>query len=130
MGHIKSRDQRREAYLEVAGKMYGEMEEWYEEHPEASFGEIEAQIRQGRREMMGETIRILVNERDRGYQLERPKCENCKAEMEFEGYRGWTVRGLEGDTRLKRAYYVCPNCEGETLFPPGSQTEIESGSLE
>jgi hypothetical protein len=80
--------------------------------------------------MMGETIRILVNERDRGFQLKPPKCEQCQGALEFEGYRGWTVRGLEGDPRLKSAYYVCPHCEGETLFPPGSQTEVESGSLE
>jgi uncharacterized protein with PIN domain len=80
--------------------------------------------------MMGEAIRIVVNERDRGFQLKAPKCEKCKEELEFEGYRGWTVRGLENDTRLKRAYYVCPNCKGETLFPPGSQTAAESRSLE
>jgi hypothetical protein len=126
----KSRKQRREAFIEIAGEMYDQMEDWYDEHPEASFGEIEAQARRGRRELMGETLRILVNERDTGYQMKAPKCEKCKGEMEFEGYRGWTVRGLEGDTRLKRAYYVCPNCAGETLFPPGSQTEAESRPLE
>ena len=130
MGKIKSREQRRAAFMEIAGEMYDEMEDWYETHPEASFGEIEAEIRRKRREMMGETVRILVNERDRGFQLNPPKCAQCKGELEFEGYRGWTVRGLEGDTRLKRAYYVCPQCEGETLSPPGSQTETESGSLE
>jgi hypothetical protein len=130
MGKIKSREQRRAAFMEKAGEMYDEMEDWYDEHPEASFGEIEARIRRERRKMMGETVRILVNERDRGYQIDAPKCEQCKGEMEFEGYRGWTVRGLEGDTRLKRAYYVCPNCKGETVFPPGSQTKTESGSLE
>jgi len=37
--------------------------------------------------------------------------------MEFQRYRGWTIYGLEGDTELERAYYVCPNCPGETLFP-------------
>ena len=130
MGKIKSRRQRREAFIEIAGEMYDEMEDWYDEHPGASFGEIEARVRRGRREMMGEILRILVNERDTGYQMKTPKCEKCKAGMEFEGYRGWIVRGLEGDTRLKRAYYVCPNCEGETFFPPGSQIEAESRSLE
>jgi hypothetical protein len=79
---------------------------------------------------MGETLRILINERDTGYQIEAPKCKQYRGEMEFERYRGWTVRGLEGDTRLKRAYYGCPNCKGETLFPPGSQTAAESRSLE
>jgi len=40
--------------------------------------------------------------------------------MGFEGYRCWEVHGLEGDTILERAYYVCPECEGQTIFPPGS----------
>lgn len=130
MAHTKSRGQRREAFMEIAGEMYDQLEDWYEEHPEASFGEVEAQARRERRELMGETIRILVNERDTGYQLPPPKCEKCKVEMEFERYRKWTVHGLEGDTKLKRAYYVCPSCEGETFFPPGSKAETESRPLE
>ena len=130
MVNTKSRNQRRDAFIEKAGEMYDQLENWYDEHPEASFGEVEAQARRQRRELMGETLRILVNERDTGYQLIAPKCEKCKAEMEFERYREWTVRGLEGDTRLKRAYYVCPNCKGETFFPPGPKTETESRPLE
>ena len=83
-------------------------------------GEVEAEARRERRGLMGEVLRILVNERDTGFQWTPPICEKCGAGMEFERYRDWTVRGLEGDTQLKRAYYVCPNCKGETLFPPGS----------
>ncbi len=79
---------------------------------------------------MGETMRILINERDTGYQWEGVRCEKCDGEMEFKGYRGWGVQGLEGETRLERAYYVCPKCEGETVFPPGSQAEAEGRSLE
>jgi hypothetical protein len=50
--------------------------------------------------------------------------------MEFKDYHGWTIHGLEGDTRLERAYYVCPDCEGQTLFPPGPQAAVAPGSLE
>ena len=40
--------------------------------------------------------------------------------MEYKGEQyARTIRGLEGDTRLERAYYVCPQCSGETIFPPG-----------
>jgi hypothetical protein len=35
MGKIKSREQRRAAFMEIAGKMYAEMEDWYEAHPRA-----------------------------------------------------------------------------------------------
>lgn len=57
-------------------------------------------------------------------------CKRCGQEMEFRDYLPWTVHGLEGDTELERAYYVCPECEGETFFPPGSETRATSGSLE
>jgi hypothetical protein len=46
--------------------------------------------------------------------------------MEFKEYRRWGISGLEGETVLMRAYYVCPDCTGETLFPPGSETAIAS----
>ena len=66
---------------------------------------------------MGEALCTLVNERDTGFQLEAPECEACEQVLEFVNYRGWRVRGLEGDTRLKRVYYVCSKCDGQTLFP-------------
>ncbi len=95
------------------------MEAWYDSHPEASFEEIEAEARKQRREFMGESLTIWVNGRDTGYQVEGVKCEGCGSAMEFEGYRKWGINGLEGESELERAYYVCPQCKGATLFPPG-----------
>ncbi len=115
-----SRAQRKAAFMELAEEKYEELESWYDEHPEASFEELETQAREKRRELMGEGLRILVNGRDSGYQLAGQVCAQCGAQMEYkgEGFRR-TVHGLEGDTALERAYYVCPECEGETIFPPG-----------
>ena len=115
-----SRAQREAVFLELAARMYNRLEDWYDEHPEASFGEIEEAARRLRREMMGKTLTVLINGRESGYQAEAPKCEGCEQAMEFKDYHGWTIHGLEGDTRLERAYYVCPDCQGQTVFPPGS----------
>lgn len=125
-----SRAQREASFLEQAARMYSVLEDWYEERPEASFGEIEEKARRLRREMMGETLAVLINGRDTGFQLERPKCQACGQKMDFKDYRGWWIYGLEGDTRLERAYYVCPECEGETIFPPGWETEATRRPLE
>jgi hypothetical protein len=116
--------------MEKAGEVYDRLESWYEKHPEASFGEIEAQVRGERRKLMGGTLEILVNGRDTGNLVEKPRCEKCGDEMMFEGYRRWEVHGLEGDSVLERAYYVCPGCEGETIFPPGSEATAEKRPLE
>lgn len=114
-----SREKRRAAFMEKAGQMFDEMENWYDQHGDASFGEIEGEAREQRRKLMGETLGILINGRDTGTQVEKLICPKCEKAMEFEGYRRWAVHGLEGDTVLERGYYVCPECSGETIFPPG-----------
>ena len=116
--------------MEVARQMYAGLEEWYDQHPEASLGEIEVEARRRRRVLMGHALKILINERDSGYQLTPPRCPKCEQPMEFEGYRPWHVCGLEGDMTLERAYYVCPGCEGQTLFPPGSEAPVTGRPLE
>ena len=130
MPRLQSRPQREAAFLELAQRMYSELEAWYDHHPQASFGEIEAETRRRRRDLMGAMLAVLINGRDVGYQLQPPRCTECGQAMEFEKYRAWQVKGLEGDTELQRAYYVCPHCEGQTLFPPRPQTAFASGSLE
>jgi hypothetical protein len=125
-----SRAQREAAFLEKAAHMYGVLEDWYYQHPEASFGEIEVEARGLRRELMGEGLAMLINGRDTGYQQETPTCSACGQAMEFKGHRRWGISGLEGETTLMRAYYVCPGCKGETLFPPGPEIAVASRSLE
>lgn len=48
-----SRQERRDAFLREAEVVYEQLEAWYDEHPDASFGEIEAEARRQRRDMMG-----------------------------------------------------------------------------
>lgn len=125
-----SREQREEAFVEAARQMYREMEAWYDEHETASFGEIEQELRQQRRQLMGRGQEILVNGRDQGMQVEGVMCPQCGEAMRCEGYRQRTVDGLEGESHLERAYYRCPlGCE-ESLFPPGPETEAAAGSME
>jgi len=130
MTRRQSQAQRKAAFMEAAGEMFERVEKWYDENPEASFGEIEAEARERRRELMGKSMEIWINGRDNGYQVEEVICQKCGGGMEFEGYRKWKVVGLEGETELERAYYVCPKCKGETIFPPGQEIKIEKGSLE
>jgi DNA-directed RNA polymerase subunit RPC12/RpoP len=130
MPRLQSRHQREVAFLELAKRMYSELEAWYDNHPQASFGEIESEARRRRRDLMGELLALLINGRDVGYQLQPPVCTTCGQAMEFEKYRAWQVKGLEGDTEFQRAYYVCPHCDGQTLFPPRPKTPLARGSLE
>lgn len=114
-----SRDRRKAAFEKAAGKMFEEMEEWYDAHPNATFEEIEQQVREKRRELMGKGLSILVNGRSTGQQVEAPLCPRCGGKMKFAGYRRKEIWGLEGKSRLERAYYVCAQGCGEAFFPPG-----------
>lgn len=102
-----------------AAEMFEHLERWYDEHPDASFGELEQEARHARRAFLGEALGELVNGRHAKPELEPPHCGQCGGAMKFEGYRTKAVSGLEGETELTRSYYVCPHGCGETIFPPG-----------
>ena len=125
-----SRAERKAAFMKQAEQMFEELEGWYDKNPEASFEEIEERARQARRKMMGESLGVMINGRDVGKTAEAPKCAQCKQAMEFKDYRPKIVYGLEGETKLERAYYVCEVCAKQTFFPPGHKTEIATRSLE
>ena len=103
----KSRTQRKTEFLIAAEAMYERMEDWYDAYPDASFEEIEDELRQQRRGLMGRTLETLIVGRDSGFDVQPPKRPKCGQPLAFEGYRAWTVKGLEGDSQLARAYYDC-----------------------
>ena len=126
MSRPMSRSKRKKAFMKVAEKMFDEIDDWYEQNPNASFEEIESLARESRREMMGNSLGVVINGRDVGKTAEAPKCDQCQEEMVFKDYRKKTVYGVEGDTQLERAYYLCEKCEGQTLFPPRPEIVLTS----
>jgi hypothetical protein len=80
-----SKEQRKVAFLVAADEAYEELEAWYDAHPEATFGEIEEEARKKRRELMGRALKILVNGRDSGYQIEGIQCSECGGRMKYKG---------------------------------------------
>ena len=119
MARRMSREERKQAFLAEAEAMFEQLETWYDENPEATFGEIEQEARRERRALMGRGLEVLINGRDTGKGDQAPRCPPCRAALTFNGYRRRWVQGLEGDSQLERAYYVCPHYQGETLIPPG-----------
>ena len=111
-------EQARVALMESAEELWEKLNDWYREHPEATFKHIELHLRGLRRSLMGQTIPLVLVQGDLGATPEPPSCEECGVLMKFKGYLEKGVEGLEGRSRVSRAYYVCPAC-GAGLFPPG-----------
>lgn len=125
-----SRAQRKGAFLRQAAQAFEELDRWYEEHPEATFAQIEQKAREKRRKLMGKVLEIVINGHRTGAEEAPLQCPGCGAEMELQDYRPKTVRGLEGDSVLERAYYHCTRGCGKRLFPPGWAAAAERGSVE
>ena len=94
MPRLQSRGQREAEFLDVARNMYGQLEEWYDQHPAASFGEIETEARRLRRELMGAGLAVLINGRDTGFQLAPPRARNVRSRWRLSaigpgGCRDW-----------------------------------------
>jgi hypothetical protein len=124
MPRKKSRTQRKAEFLKAAEALYEGMEDWYDAHPNASFEELEAELRQQRRGLMGGALETLIVGRDTGFDVQAPKCPQCQRPLEFEGYRPWTVKGLEGDSKLERAYYTCSVCDEQGFSPSGPEATL------
>jgi hypothetical protein len=115
-------EQQRAGFLAAAGELYDEVSRWRQEHPEASFDEIVAQVRPKRRVLMGELLTLLALQAGSGAVAEGYPCEQCGEMMRYKGQlHRLTVHG-EGESRLKRAHYYCARCQSG-LFPPGPTVE-------
>lgn len=119
----------RMTFMKKAGELWDELNSWWQQHPEATFREIELYLRKLRRSLMGQAIPLMLAQGDLGATPDAPCCERCGTQMEFKGYPDKGVEGLEGEGRVPRAYYVCPAC-GAGFFPPGSSTPSAAGSVE
>ncbi|MGH2507475.1 MAG: hypothetical protein ACRDHZ_08750 [Ktedonobacteraceae bacterium] len=100
------------------------MTEWRQQHPTATFREIEeavderlAKVRAG---MLEDLLKMspqadwsqLSNER-------RPQCEQCGTPLVSRGKQRRRLQTTGGQQiELERSYATCPQC-GQGIFPPG-----------
>jgi hypothetical protein len=123
MTYHKSRSQRETAFLEVATRLYAQLEDWYDQHPNASFGEFEIEARRVRQELMGHGLALVITGRETDARVKLPKCPQCCQSMEFTGYRPWSAASPVRETEIQPACYVCRACEKQTFIHPHLQSQ-------
>ena len=109
-------------WREPSGEVTKEVEHWREQHPKATFREIEAKIDQQlaelRAKMLSDTAMASAaadwEETGAG-----EVCPQCRVKLEGKGKkkRKLETRGRQ-EVELVREYGVCPKC-GQGIFPPG-----------
>jgi ribosomal protein S27AE len=109
---------------ELSEEVITGMKEWRQQHPKATFQEIETAVdeRLGRlrARMLQDTALVsraadlsAVAERD------RPRCPHCGTLLEPHGQQTRTLTThYDHPIELKRSYALCPKCAAG-LFPPG-----------
>jgi hypothetical protein len=109
-----------------AEQMRARLQQWRQEHPRATFDEIEEAVQQAVVRWQAQLVEELAAEGagDTGDSSAvewegRPVCAACGAWMHRCGTRTREVLSRLGQPlRLERAYSVCPTC-GAGVFPPG-----------
>jgi len=97
------------------------MREWRQQHPKATFAEIERETMQRIAQFQARIMEEIAQTSQAADWQEgkAPNCPECGAKLRRRGER---ERHLQvaggGEVKLKRAYAVCPVC-GAELFPPG-----------
>jgi hypothetical protein len=109
----------RERWLADAAERFAALDAWRQEHPRATWTEIEAaveaQLGPLRAQLLGDTAMASDATDLHG---ERPVCPTCGERLDAAGPRPRRLRG-EGDQpiALERTYARCPVCQ-TGLFPP------------
>ena len=96
MSRLQSRAQREAAFVKLATELHTQLEDWYDQHPAASFGEIEQEARRLRREFMGHGLAVVINGRDTGFQLEPPCVRSVGKRCNLWGIGPGGSRGWKG----------------------------------
>jgi len=99
------------------------MKEWRQQHPKATFREIEAALDERlarlRARMLEDAALVSRAAEWAAESVERPVCPKCGTPLQA---RGKEARALttqyDQSIQLERSYGVCPKCQ-TGLFPPG-----------
>jgi YgiT-type zinc finger domain-containing protein len=108
------------------------IKEWREQHPKATYREIEEELDKGMARMRARMLEDLAlastaAQWSQAEPSEKPTCEHCGTKLVSRGKKERHLQTQGGqEVILKRSYGVCPTC-GIGLFPPGRGIGFRGG---
>jgi hypothetical protein len=100
------------------------MTQWRQEHPKATWAEIEAAVDERINQLRAQLIQDVVQmgepeEWSEIPEAERPRCATCGKKLGARGEQTRFIQTTGGEAvKLRRTYGTCPQC-GVGFFPPG-----------
>ncbi len=110
-----------QGWQKMSEEMNAGIAAWREQHPRATFREIEAEID---RRMDEYRAKVLSDTANLGASAEwiegeAPRCPVCGSKLEGRGKKKRKLQTRGGnDVEIEREQGVCPVC-GQGIFPPG-----------
>jgi YgiT-type zinc finger domain-containing protein len=116
------KDPMEENWQKMGAEIISGVAEWRNEHPQATFREIEAEVDRRLSGFRAKMIAdVAMKSRKREWDEARPDvvCEKCGEKLKSRGQKKRTLQTSQGQViELEREYGVCPQC-GQGIFPPG-----------
>ncbi len=115
------KEKKEEELEKLAKEIVNGLAEWREQHPQATFGEIERETMKRMGQLQARMMQELAMEgAAKEWGVENgPKCRECGEKLKKSSEQKRVIQAAGGhEVVLKRAYGICPKC-GAELFPPG-----------
>lgn len=118
-----SRDTSQETWQELGLDVLTGMREWRQQHPKATFREIEAALDERLSRLRAQMLQDLAQESAAAHwsQLPEPSappCPACGTPLVARGQHTRRIQTTGGrEVELERFYGTCPSC-GAGFFPP------------
>ena len=113
----------------LSAEIISGMIEWRQQHPKATFREIEAEVDERLARLRARMLSDAAVSQAQADWEEMGKCPQCGVELKVKGKkkRKLLTRGGQ-EVELERAYGVCPKC-GQGFFPLDEALELLPGVL-
>ena len=115
-------DEMRKRWNGMSEEINSGMAEWRQQHPKATFREIEAEVDKRlsvlRAKMLSDAA-LSSAQAEWGKSNQAVICPACGKPLEKKGKKKRRLQTRGGQTvELEREYGICPDC-GQGIFPPG-----------
>jgi hypothetical protein len=117
-------DELEQRWQPMSQDMLHAMREWRQQHPRATFQEMESSLDMQLARLRAQILQDLALSSPSADlptmpESERPRCAACGTRLEAQGRQTRTLLTEHDQTiELSRSYATCPEC-GAGLFPPG-----------